>query len=106
MHGTSSCICTTTQPIDRPAARSRSFPCCPASECELASRLTRAPIVLVLALAAACEIEKVGIQPTTSQLALHGVLSATAPTQVVLLERTRNGTVQSIAPPFDLEVPL
>jgi hypothetical protein len=60
----------------------------------------------MLAALGACEIEKVGIQPTESQLATHGVLSATAPSQVVLLERTRNGTVQSIAPPFDLEVPL
>jgi hypothetical protein len=61
---------------------------------------------VVLTLLGACEIEKVGIQPTQSQLATHGVLSATAFDQVVLLERTRNGTVQSIAPPFDLEVPL
>ncbi|HEV7993027.1 MAG TPA: hypothetical protein VGP25_14470 [Gemmatimonadaceae bacterium] len=60
----------------------------------------------MLAALGACEFDKVGIQPTESQLATHGVLSATAPTQVVLVERTRNGTVQSIAPPFDLEVPL
>jgi hypothetical protein len=72
----------------------------------LPSSRTRAPIVVMLALLGACEIEKVGIQPTVSQLATHGVLSATAPTQVVLLERTRNGTVQSIAPPFDLEIPI
>jgi hypothetical protein len=66
----------------------------------------RAHWVLLLALLGACELERVGIQPTTSQLATHGVLSATAFDQVVLIERTRNGTVQSIAPPFDLEVPL
>lgn len=72
----------------------------------MASSRPRAVLVIVLALLGACEIEKVGIQPTVSQLATHGVLSATASTQVVLLERTRNGTVQSIAPPFDLEIPL
>jgi hypothetical protein len=49
----------------------------------------------------ACEIEKVGIPPTEPRIALHGVLSATATTQVVLLERTRTGTVAS----FDLGDP-
>jgi hypothetical protein len=37
---------------------------------------------------------------------MHGVLSASAPTQVVLLERTRNGSVFIIAPPFDLADPV
>lgn len=62
---------------------------------------------LLLSLAAllgvsACEIEKVGIAQTQALLALHGVLSVTAPSQVVLLERTRNGSIQLVAPPFDL----
>ena len=34
------------------------------------------------------------------------MLSATAPSQVVLLERTRNGSVQLIAPPFDVTDPV
>lgn len=42
-----------------------------------------------------CEIERVAIPPTTPVIALHGILSATAGTQVVLLERTRSGTVPS-----------
>ena len=54
----------------------------------------------------ACEIEKVGIPPTTSMVSLHGVLSASASSQVVLLERTRNGTVRMFAPPFDLADPI
>jgi hypothetical protein len=33
---------------------------------------------------------------------MHGVLSASAATQVVLLERTRTGSVSMVAPPFDL----
>jgi hypothetical protein len=36
---------------------------------------------------------------------MHGVLSASAPTQMVLLERTRNGSVGILAPPFDLPNP-
>jgi hypothetical protein len=56
--------------------------------------------------ATACEIEKVGIPRTESRLSMHGVLSATAATQVVLLEHTRNGSVQMIAPPFDLADPI
>ena len=39
-------------------------------------------------------------------MSLHGVLSASALTQVVLLERTRNGSVQMFAPPFDLADPI
>jgi len=53
-----------------------------------------------------CEIEKVGIPRTESLVSLHGVLSASALTQVVLLERTRNGSVQMFAPPFDLADPI
>ena len=51
--------------------------------------------------ATACEIEKVGIPRTESRVALHGVLSASASSQVVLLERTRTGSVAS----FDLGDP-
>ena len=54
----------------------------------------------------ACEIEKVEIPRPTQLLALHGVLSASAPNQVVLLERTRNGSVAVRAPSFELESPL
>jgi hypothetical protein len=54
----------------------------------------------------ACEVEKIGIPPTASMVSLHGVLSASAPTQVVLLEKTRNGTVRMFAPPFDLVDPI
>jgi hypothetical protein len=57
-------------------------------------------------LASACEIEKVAIGRPPTKLALHGMLSATAPSQVVLLEHTRNGSVQLIAPPFDLADPV
>jgi len=53
----------------------------------------------------ACEIEKVAIPRTASRVALHGVLSATAATQVVLLERTRNGSVE-ITVPFDVPDPV
>jgi hypothetical protein len=60
----------------------------------------------VVALASACELDKTAIPRTGSQLALHGVLSASAATQVVLLERTRNGTVQFVAPSFELEDPI
>ena len=54
----------------------------------------------------ACEIEKIQIPRPDKGLALHGVLSASAPSQVVLLERTRNGSVAVYAPSFDLESPL
>ncbi|HEX7980916.1 MAG TPA: DUF4249 family protein [Gemmatimonadaceae bacterium] len=57
-------------------------------------------------LGSACEIEKVAIERPPAQLALHGMLSATAPSQVVLLEHTRNGSVQLIAPPFDVTDPV
>ena len=62
---------------------------------------------LALALVlAACEIEEIAIPRTEARVALHGVLSASAPSQVVLLERTRNGSVTPIAPPFDQEHPI
>ena len=65
-----------------------------------------ASVVAAATLLTACEIEKVDIPRTEQQIALHGVLSASAFSQVVLLERTRNGSVSVFAPPFDLEDPL
>jgi hypothetical protein len=62
--------------------------------------------VATLVLATACEIEKVEIPRPEQQIALHGVLSASAFSQVVLLERTRNGSVSVFGPSFDLEDPL
>jgi len=62
--------------------------------------------MFLVLLGSACEIEKVAIQRPPTQLALHGVLSATASSQVVLLEHTRNGSVQLIAPPFDVTDPV
>ena len=61
---------------------------------------------LVLALTAACEIERVAIPRTESRVAVHAVLSATASSQVVLLERTRNGSVFVLGPGFDLADPI
>jgi hypothetical protein len=61
-----------------------------------------AALVLSLLLVTSCEIEKVGIPRTESRIALHGVLSATATSQLVMLERTRSGSVAS----FDLGDPL
>ena len=60
----------------------------------------------LVVLVVACEIEKVEIPRPDRALALHGVLSASAYSQVVLLERTRNGSVSVRAPSFDLEDPL
>ncbi|HEY7236230.1 MAG TPA: hypothetical protein VH539_18870 [Gemmatimonadaceae bacterium] len=60
----------------------------------------------VIVLACACELDKTAIPRTDPQLALHGVLSASAGSQVVLLERTRSGRVQLVAPSFDLEDPI
>jgi hypothetical protein len=57
-------------------------------------------VALLFALAA-CEIEEVGIPRTQAQVAMHSVLSASAATQVVLLERTRNGSVAITAPAFE-----
>jgi hypothetical protein len=59
-----------------------------------------------LVAAVACEIEKVDIPRPQQLVALHGVLSASAFSQVVLLERTRNGSVNPVAPSFELEEPL
>ncbi len=59
-----------------------------------------------MAAAVGCEIEKVEIPRPERLVALHGVLSASAPSQVVLLERTRNGSVAVRAPSFELESPL
>jgi hypothetical protein len=61
---------------------------------------------MTLVAAVACEIEKVEIPRPERLVALHGVLSASAPSQVVLLERTRNGSVAVRAPSFELESPL
>ena len=60
----------------------------------------------LLAVLGACEIEKVGIPPTEAHVALHAVLSATSPNQVVLLERTRNGSVAFTAPAFEVPDPV
>jgi len=56
--------------------------------------------------AAACELERVDIPRPEAQVSLHSVLSASAQTQVVLLERTRNGSVTMLAPPFDQADPV
>jgi hypothetical protein len=61
---------------------------------------------MTFVVAMACEIEKVDIPRSTQLVALHGVLSASAFSQVVLLERTRNGSVSMVAPSFELEDPL
>ena len=63
------------------------------------------PLLLLLALPA-CEIERAAIPRTEARIAVHGVLSASAPSQVVLLERTRTGAVELFAPPFDLADPV
>jgi hypothetical protein len=70
------------------------------------SRAASVAAAATLVVIAACEIEKVDIPRPEQQVALHGVLSASAFSQVVLLERTRNGSVSVFAPPFDLEDPL
>ena len=57
-------------------------------------------------LCAGCEIDRTAIPRTDPQLALHGVLSVTATSQVVLLERTRSGRVFLVAPPFDVGDPV
>ena len=62
-------------------------------------------LILLVALAA-CELEEVAIPRTDARVALHSVLSPSAATQVVLLERTRTGSVFLIAPPFDLTDPV
>jgi hypothetical protein len=75
--------------------------------CALRSSVARLLLAgAALALAAACEIEKETIPYGPKFLALHGVLSASASSQVVLLERTRNGSLRPVAPSFELESPL
>lgn len=59
----------------------------------------------LLSLVAGCKLDEVAIPQTKSRLAVHAVLSATAPVQVMLLERTRNGSVTLVGPPFELEDP-
>lgn len=61
----------------------------------------RGLLAFVLLSLAACEFEKIQIPVPPARVALHGVLSASAPTQVVLLERTRNGSVTVYGTPFD-----
>lgn len=63
-------------------------------------------LLALLLVLGACEIEKVGIPRTDAQVALHSVLSASAPNQVVLLERTRNGSVAITAPAFEVPDPV
>ena len=65
----------------------------------------RAFVLALVVLLAGCKIEEVAIPRTKSRLALHAVLSATAPNQVMLLERTRNGSVTIAGTPFELEGP-
>lgn len=65
---------------------------------------TAASLALVVLLAG-CTVEEVEIPRTKSRVALHAVLSATAPTQVMLLERTRTGSVTIVGQPFELETP-
>jgi hypothetical protein len=55
---------------------------------------------------AACEVENVAIPRTEARVAMHAVLSASAPTQVVVLERTRSGSADMLAPPIDLVEPV
>jgi hypothetical protein len=62
--------------------------------------------LLALIVLAACELDPVSIPRTQPFVAMHGVLSASAETQVVLLERTRWGAVYPTAPPFDLPDPV
>src|SRR5688572_12330122 len=100
---TCSSICTTTPPIRPTGAPSRSSRCFPASELALRSSFLAPLAVLALT---ACDLERVAIPRTEAQVALHGVLSASAPTQVVLLERTRNRSIRPFAPPFDLGDPV
>ena len=68
----------------------------------------RIALALLPALAplGACEIERVAIPRTDARVAVHAVLSASAGTQVVLLERTRNGSVFVVGPGFDLADPI
>ena len=69
-------------------------------------RAARSALPAMLVALAGCELDEVAIPRTESRIALHGVLSASAPTQVVLLERTRNGSVFLLGPGFDLVDPV
>jgi hypothetical protein len=62
--------------------------------------------VVALLFAIGCEIEEISIPRTESRIGMHAVLSASAATQVVLLEKTRTGSVFPVAPPFDLPDPV
>ena len=68
-------------------------------------RSDRLLILALLPLVSGCEIETVAIPRTDARIAVHAVLSATAFEQVLLLERTRTGSVSVMAPPFELENP-
>ena len=65
----------------------------------------RALALAFLFLLGGCTIEEVEIPRTKARVAVHAVLSATAPNQVMLLERTRTGSVTIIGEPFELENP-
>jgi hypothetical protein len=64
------------------------------------------PALACVATLAGCELEEVAIPRTESRIALHGILSPTASSQVVMLERTRNGTVFITNPNFDIVDPV
>src|SRR4051812_7343645 len=106
-HRTSSSISTGSRRTLRRVVRSPNFPSCRVQGCALRSEWVRALVgASTLAAVCACDLEKIAIPAPPKVLSLHGVLSASAPSQVVLLERTLNGTVSPSAPPFDLESPL
>ena len=63
-------------------------------------------VAALLGMTVGCELDKTTIPRTEATLALHGVLSASASSQVVLLERIRTGRVQTYAPPFDVGDPV
>ena len=62
----------------------------------------RSSALILSVLLLGCELEEVAIPRTETRVALHGVLSATATNQVMLIERTRTGAVAS----FDLDDPV
>lgn len=72
----------------------------------MSSEARRHWALLLLLVLSGCEIEKVGIPRTEARVALHAILSASASSQVVLLERTRNGTVAISAPAFEIIDPV
>src|SRR5690242_20062017 len=132
----SSFTSTITQPMRRRGVRYRSFRFCRVWGCGLRSRRGRAdrgrgtgsgtlrsafPVrhspssaprssflhfLIATTLITACQYDKTAIPRTDPQLALHGVLSPTASSQVVLLERTNSGRVALDFPAFDLEDPM